>query len=193
MKTTFGCFSNSFLKNYTPRGRTKTTFLGDESQNVDGRAWNSAKIRIKMDGCAMDLHEIENHIGKQIKLLRLSRKISQKALAKQMGITYQQVQKYENGLNKISVSRLWQICDIFDISPNFLFENILDESQKSKKSKPLIPNSLATSQDMKLMLAFKKIDDSAKRALMIKLCQAMASDEKEDETYFMPSTIEAAE
>ncbi len=141
----------------------------------------------------MDLHEIENHIGKQIKLLRLSRKISQKALAKQMGITYQQVQKYENGLNKISVSRLWQICDIFDISPNFLFENILDESQKSKKSKPLIPNSLATSQDMKLMLAFKKIDDSAKRALMIKLCQAMASDEKEDETYFMPSTIEAAE
>lgn len=124
----------------------------------------------------MDLYEIENHIGKQIKLLRLSRKISQKELAKKMGITYQQVQKYENGLNKISVSRLWQVCDIFEVSPNFLFENILDESRKSKKAAPLIPNGLATSQDMKLILAFKKIDDSAKRALMIKLCQAMETE-----------------
>lgn len=124
----------------------------------------------------MDLHEIENHIGKQIKLLRLSRKISQKELAKKMGITYQQVQKYENGLNKISVSRLWQVCEIFEISPNFLFEDILSDEQGAKNAAPLIPNSLATSQDMKLMLAFKKIEDSAKRALMIKLCQAMATE-----------------
>ncbi len=122
----------------------------------------------------MELHEIENHIGKQIKLLRLSRKISQKELAKRMGITYQQVQKYENGLNKISVSRLWQVCDIFDISPNYLFENILDEDVSKAKTANLIPNKLATSQDMKLMLAFKKIDDNANRALIIKLCQAMA-------------------
>jgi transcriptional regulator with XRE-family HTH domain len=124
----------------------------------------------------MNLSEIENHIGKQIKLLRLSRKISQKELAKKMGITYQQVQKYENGLNKISVSRLWQVCEIFEISPNFLFEDILSDEQGAKKAAPLIPNSLATSQDMKLMLAFKKIDDSSKRALMIKLCQAMATE-----------------
>lgn len=128
-------------------------------------------------GDIMDLNEIENHIGKQIKMLRLSRKISQKELAKQMGITYQQVQKYENGLNKISVSRLWQVCNIFEISPDYLFESILSEAPRATKAAPLIPNSLATSQDMKLMLAFKKIDDSAKRALMIKVCQAMASEE----------------
>jgi transcriptional regulator with XRE-family HTH domain len=138
----------------------------------------------------MDLNEIENHIGKQIKMLRLSRKISQKELAKQMGITYQQVQKYENGLNKISVSRLWQVCNIFEISPNYLFENILSEAPRATKSAPLIPNSLATSQDMKLMLAFKKIDDSSKRALMIKVCQAMATEEEAPEKFETPVLIQ---
>lgn len=142
-----------------------------------GTSLSSAPLALQFSEAKMELHEIENHIGKQIKLLRLSRKISQKDLAKKMDITYQQVQKYENGLNKISVSRLWQVCDIFEITPDYLFENILSEDMPVKKKANLIPNTLATSQDMKLMLAFKKIPDNASRALIIKLCQAMAKEE----------------
>lgn len=122
----------------------------------------------------MELDDVERHIGKQMKMLRMANKISQKKLAKSMGITYQQVQKYENGLNRISVSRLWQICKIFNISPNFLFEGTLStEATSEKKKSELIPNTLATSQDIKLMLAFKNIEETSKRALMIKMCQAM--------------------
>jgi len=53
----------------------------------------------------------------------------------------------------------------------------LSEDMPVKKKANLIPNTLATSQDMKLMLAFKKIPDNASRALIIKLCQAMAKEE----------------
>lgn len=123
-----------------------------------------------------DLSEIEQNIGRQLKMLRISKKISQKALAGMMGITYQQVQKYENGLNRISVSRLWQFCNIFDVSPDYLFDNILerDGGNAAMKGTTLIPNAVASSQDIKLILAFQKIDDTAKRALMIKVCEAMA-------------------
>lgn len=128
----------------------------------------------KGEGNIMELDEIERHIGKQMKMLRMANKISQKQLAKTMGVTYQQVQKYENGLNRISVSRLWQICHIFDISPDFLFEGTLGDSRISgKKKAELIPNTLATSQDIKMMLAFKNIEETSKRALMIKVCRAM--------------------
>ena len=123
----------------------------------------------------MELDDVERHIGKQIKMLRMAQKMSQKDLAEKMGITYQQVQKYEAGLNRISVSRLWQICTIFAITPNFLFENILNVSEKIHAPEDLIPNTVATSQDIKLMLAFKGIDDGDKRNLMIKLCEAFAS------------------
>ncbi len=123
----------------------------------------------------MELEDVESHIGKQMKMLRMAQKMSQKELAKKMGITYQQVQKYETGLNRISVSRLWQICNIFSISPDFLFESVLDVSGKSHAPGDLIPNTVATSQDIKLMLAFKTIEDGDKRNLMIKLCQAFAS------------------
>jgi len=125
----------------------------------------------------MDLIDIEKHIGKQMKMLRMANKLSQKQLAEKMDVTYQQIQKYENGLNRTSVSRLWQICNIFSISPNFLFENILDDSDvKSRKKTELIPNTVATSQDIKMMLAFKSIEETSKRALLIKVCRALGPD-----------------
>ena len=122
------------------------------------------------------LDEVEKNIGRQIRMLRISEKISQKELAQKMGITYQQIQKYENGLNRISVTRLWQFCKIFEISPDYLFEGVLGKDKVSNGKNQLIPNTVATSQDVKLMLAFKKIDSTSNRALIVKLCEAMAEE-----------------
>lgn len=122
----------------------------------------------------MNLDDIEKHIGTQIKMLRMAQKMSQKDLAKQMGITYQQVQKFESGLNRISVSRLWQVCNVFSVSPDFLFGNVLNLSSTTHAATDLIPNNVATSQDIKLMLAFKNIEDGDKRNLAIKICEAFS-------------------
>jgi len=74
----------------------------------------------------MKIDDVEKHIGQQLKMLRISNKMSQKALAEQLDITYQQVQKYEMGMNRISVARVWQFCKIFSVTPDFLFENLLN-------------------------------------------------------------------
>jgi len=122
----------------------------------------------------MNIDDVETHIGQQLKMLRISNKMSQKALAEKLGITYQQVQKYEMGMNRISVARVWQFCKIFSVTPDFLFENLLDLDGKDAKAGELIPNVVATSQDIKLMLAFKKIENGDERNLIIKMCQAFA-------------------
>jgi len=124
----------------------------------------------------MKIDDVEKHIGQQLKMLRISNKMSQKALAEQLDITYQQVQKYEMGMNRISVARVWQFCKIFSVTPDFLFENLLNLDDKNAKAGELIPNVVATSQDIKLMLAFKKIESGDNRNLIIKMCQAFAKE-----------------
>jgi len=105
----------------------------------------------------MKLEDVEKHIGQQIKMLRMSNKMSQKVLAEHLGITYQQVQKYETGMNRISVARIWQFCKIFSVKPDFLFKNLLDLNDENASAGELIPNNMATSQDIRLMLSFKKM------------------------------------
>lgn len=122
----------------------------------------------------MDLEDVEKNIGQQLRMLRISQKMSQKFLAEKMGITYQQVQKYETGLNRISVARLCQFCKIFSVTPDFLFKDILAITDNSAGLDQLIPNNVATSQDVKLILAFKKIKDSEKRNFVIQLCKSYA-------------------
>lgn len=67
---------------------------------------------------------IDIHVGTRIKLRRQSLKISQKTLAKQIGITFQQIQKYEKGSNRISASRLWDIANALNCSIEFFFSNM---------------------------------------------------------------------
>jgi len=123
----------------------------------------------------MNTEDVEKHIGQKIKILRISHKMSQKALAEKLGITYQQVQKYEMGMNRVSVVRIWQLCQIFSVRPDFLFEDLLNLDEKQNpKNEELISNKIATSQDIKLMLAFKKIESGDHRNLVIKMSQTFA-------------------
>lgn len=67
---------------------------------------------------------IDIYIGKQIRRRRNNLNLSQEQLASQMGITFQQVQKYERGLNRISGSRLWDISQILKVPLNYFFSGI---------------------------------------------------------------------
>ncbi len=60
---------------------------------------------------------IDIELGKHIRLLRKKREISQENLAKRTKVSFQQIQKYEKGENRISVSRFLNICEMMDISP----------------------------------------------------------------------------
>ena len=68
--------------------------------------------------------EVDAYVGAQLKILRKSAKLSQTQLANKVGVTFQQIQKYERGTNRICASRLWGFCKVFDVVPGKFFEGI---------------------------------------------------------------------
>ena len=69
-------------------------------------------------------HDTDIHIGLKARELRLSHDLSQAGLAKQMGMSFQQIQKYETGMNRISSRRLFDLCQIFGVSSEYFFEDL---------------------------------------------------------------------
>lgn len=67
---------------------------------------------------------VDAHVGKRVREKRTKLDMSQTALAQACGITFQQVQKYENGANRVSASRLWQFAAIFGVSVDYFFEGL---------------------------------------------------------------------
>ncbi len=69
------------------------------------------------------LHPLDTAIGNQLRLRRKMMGLSQSALAKRMGITFQQVQKYERGSNSMSARRLFEVAQILQVSPMYFYES----------------------------------------------------------------------
>lgn len=67
---------------------------------------------------------IDAHVGARLRVIRRLRDVTQTKLAEMAGISCQQIQKYETGQNRISVSRLWSFCEILKITPEFFFEGL---------------------------------------------------------------------
>jgi len=68
--------------------------------------------------------EVDAFVGAQLKSLRKSAGFSQTSLANKVGVTFQQIQKYERGMNRIGASRLWEFCKIFDVNPGRFFDGV---------------------------------------------------------------------
>ncbi len=88
------------------------------SKNITGRQRRSDFIASSVDA----------YVGSRIKLRRNLLGISQERLADEVGITFQQVQKYEWGLNRVSAGRLWKISKALGVSVNFFFEDVLNNN-----------------------------------------------------------------
>src|SRR3954454_6900323 len=65
---------------------------------------------------------VDRHVGSRVRMRRMMLSMSQEKLGDAIGLTFQQVQKYEKGTNRIGASRLQQISDILQVSPEFFFE-----------------------------------------------------------------------
>ena len=76
-------------------------------------------------------HPIDIHVGKGVRNLRLMRGITQSEIAEKLGLSFQQVQKYETGANRISASKLYMLSGILNIEPCYFFKG-LDDEKKSE-------------------------------------------------------------
>ena len=77
-------------------------------------------------------HPVDVYVGKRIKQLRWLKGMTQQQLAKQIGVKFQQVQKYETGANRVSASRLWQLCEALNVPVSFFFEGYPGDKLSSK-------------------------------------------------------------
>lgn len=70
------------------------------------------------------VHPVDTHVGKRIKEIRTIRGLTQSNVADHLGISFQQLQKYETGANRVSASRMFELSKLLNITPSFFFEGL---------------------------------------------------------------------
>jgi transcriptional regulator with XRE-family HTH domain len=109
-------------------------------------------------------------VGSRIRLLRKRRKMSQAELGKALGVTFQQVQKYENGKNRVGASRLHLVATTLDVPVSEFFAGAAETNRASFATKSVAFDP----QAFRIAEAFVKIADKELRASLIDLVEAMA-------------------
>jgi transcriptional regulator with XRE-family HTH domain len=120
-------------------------------------------------------HPIDLMVGKRIRLRRIRLSISQAELAQRLGVRFQQVQKYENGTNRVSSSRLFEIATVLGVPIGYFFsaandvETIVTEHFDAADLK----------DGFRLMTAFSRIRDSAIRKILIALLDSIVVEDRD--------------
>lgn len=95
-------------------------------------------------------HPVDVHVGRKLKQIRTLRRFSQTDVATRLGLSFQQIQKYEIGSNRIAASRLFELAQIFDVSPAYFFDGLYDNATSDMERRDTgmeIVNALASIQD----------------------------------------------
>jgi transcriptional regulator with XRE-family HTH domain len=129
---------------------------------------------------------IDKHVGSRVRMRRMMLGMSQEKLGDALALTFQQVQKYEKGTNRIGASRLQQISQILQVPVAFFFEGapVLAEAAASEglqeaPSPAYVSDFLATSDGLSLTKAFMRIPDPKLRRRIVDLVQQIAGSDSE--------------
>jgi transcriptional regulator with XRE-family HTH domain len=127
----------------------------------------------------------DKHVGSRVRMRRMMLSMSQEKLGDALGLTFQQVQKYEKGTNRIGASRLQQIAQILQVQVSFFFEGApaaitigRHEGLSEAPSPAYVSDFLATSDGLALTKAFMKIRDSKLRRRIVDLVEQIAGSDK---------------
>jgi transcriptional regulator with XRE-family HTH domain len=123
---------------------------------------------------------IDKHVGSRVRMRRMMLAMSQEKLGDALGLTFQQVQKYEKGTNRIGASRLQQISHILQVPVEFFFEGSpsLPGSGNGVKDAPsasYVSDFLATSEGLSLTKAFTRIKEPKLRRRIVDLVEEIAA------------------
>ena len=117
----------------------------------------------------------DRHVGERVRMYRVKAGISQTALGQHLGITFQQIQKYEKGANRIGASRLQQISEMLNIPVAFLF-NDLPGSKRNGADNLMneFVDFLGTTLGQRLVQGFMKLRDKNVRTHLVRLIENLA-------------------
>ena len=123
--------------------------------------------------------DIDRVVGQNIHRQRRKLKLTQEKLGELLGLTFQQVQKYEKGVNRVSAGRLFEIAGVLDVPVEYFFEGAdtaaLPDVRELAEDPDELPMTVMSDEVLQLIDAFQKIEDASLRASLLMTVQAAAS------------------
>jgi transcriptional regulator with XRE-family HTH domain len=122
------------------------------------------------------INAVDRHVGARIRMQRMVGGLSQTKLGKAVGITFQQVQKYEKGTNRVSASRLQQIANVLEVTPDFFFDGASAKAvgKSGSKEAAVIDEFVSSRDGIALSQAFTRIRDVKIRRSIVLLVEQIA-------------------
>jgi transcriptional regulator with XRE-family HTH domain len=119
---------------------------------------------------------VDEHVGARIRMQRMVCGLSQTKLGNAVGITFQQIQKYEKGMNRVGASRLQQIANVLKVAPDFFFDETSAKAIDISGSKEtsLLDVFISSREGIALSKAFANIRDAKTRRSIVSLVQQIA-------------------
>ena len=131
-------------------------------------------------------HPVDIHVGRRLRLKRTFLGLSQESVGKQIGVTFQQIQKYERGINRMGASRLYDFAKALGVQVAYFFEGfgdyVVEDGTTSGAAEPTAAafehESVNNRETLEVMRAYYRIKNPAVRKRIIELIKAMAADDK---------------
>ena len=125
---------------------------------------------------------VDRHVGSRVRMRRIMLGMSQEKLGEGLGLTFQQIQKYEKGTNRIGASRIQQISEILQVPVSFLFEGSPGSSAvfNEAPSPTYIADFLATAEGLALVRAFTNIPNIKLRRAIVEMVELISGGEEAD-------------
>jgi transcriptional regulator with XRE-family HTH domain len=128
---------------------------------------------------------VDKYVGSRVRMRRIMLGMSQEKLGEALGLTFQQIQKYEKGTNRVGASRIQQISEILKVPVSFLFEGGPSGSAETGgfaegASPSYVSDFLATSEGLALTRAFTRITDPKLRRSIVDLVEQISARENPD-------------
>lgn len=162
-------------------------------QTTGQKRKRSREPGIREDGMPIGTpRPVDIHVGARVRLRRTLLGMSQEKLGEAVGLTFQQIQKYERGANRIGASRLWEFSRILDVPVSFFFDDMPDTIRDAEKARvagfaekyqaPLEPDPMARRETLELVRAYYRIDEASVRKRLFELTKSIANAESGEDT-----------
>lgn len=128
---------------------------------------------------------VDTHVGSRIRLRRRLLGLSQTKLGETVGLTFQQIQKYENGANRVGASRIYQLATALNVPVSFFFDamppELIPEFPESPVEEDRLPTDLFTKREtLDLLRDYHRITDATLRKKVLDMVRAMAENMRDD-------------
>jgi len=123
---------------------------------------------------------VDVHVGARIRARRLLLGLNQETLANALGLTFQQVQKYESGANRVSASRLFETAEVLGVTPEYFFGGLsFDDEPEQTPEERRVHDMMQRPEAIELVRVYYGISDPAIRRQLLEMARVMAGSQRD--------------